>query len=264
MNNSENELDDLLKTQYGTHIASVAPEKLDYTKKEMSRICNDLSSETQKYDPKKTVKIINDYIATANKLDRILYSIISNYIFSLDMSSRGIFVTNLEKLLSYTLRDENKVAEDCQKIVIKIYDHSQLAIHQVENVNNIFGDSIDEARQNLQSQVKGIEREYISILGIFASIVLTFVGGITYSTSVLQNISSASIFRLLLVIDFLAFVLINTIYILVKFILTINEKDCNFFNIEAINIAISIIAILIILSWAIYFRQISNFFQSLP
>ena len=109
--------------------------------------------------------------------------------------------------------------------------------------------------------MKGIEREYISILGIFASIVLTFVGGIPYSTSVLQNISSASIFRLLLVIDFLAFVLINTIYILVKFILTINEKDCNFFNIEAINIAISIIAILIILSWAIYFRQISNFFS---
>ena len=56
MNNSENELDDLLKTQYGTHIASVAPEKLDYTKKEMSRICNDLSSETQKYDPKKRLK----------------------------------------------------------------------------------------------------------------------------------------------------------------------------------------------------------------
>lgn len=49
--------------------------------------------------------------------------------------------------------------------------------------------------------------------------------GMHHSTSVLQNISAVSVFKLLLVVDFLAFVLINVIYILVKFIFTINEKD---------------------------------------
>ena len=77
---------------------------------------------------------------------------------------------------------------------IKIYDHFQLVLYQIENINNIFADGIEEAKTNLKQEVKGIEKEYISILGIFASIVLAFVGGI------MQNIGSSSIYRILLVV----------------------------------------------------------------
>ena len=127
---------------------------------------------TQKYDPQKTVENIASYITSTNKLDRILYSEISNYVYSLEMSQRGVFATNLEKLLLYSLDDNNLVSDDCKKMIVKIYDHFQLALHQIENVNNIFADSIEEAKENLQKQIKGVEKEYISILGIFASIVL--------------------------------------------------------------------------------------------
>ena len=214
---------------------------------------------TQKYDPQKTVENIALYITSTNKLDRILYSEISNYVYSLEMSQRGVFATNLEKLLLYSLDDDNSVDEDCKKMIVKIYDHFQLALHQIENVNNIFADSIEEAKENLQKQIKGVEKEYISILGIFASIVLAFVGGITFSTSVLQNISAVSVFRLLLVVDFLAFVLINVIYILVKFIFTINEKNARLFNVKALNIACLIIAIIIVVSWILNVNQIPDF-----
>lgn len=175
------------------------------------------------------------------------------------MSQRGIFATNLEKLLLYSLDDDNSVSEDCKKMIVKIYDHFQLALHQIENVNNIFADSIEEAKKNLQKQIKGVEKEYISILGIFASIVLAFVGGITFSTSILQNISAVSAFRLLLVVDFLAFVLINVIYILVKFIFTINEKNAKLFNIKVLNIACLVIAIIIVISWILNVNQIPDF-----
>lgn len=214
---------------------------------------------TQKYDPQKTVENISAYITSTNKLDRILYSEISNYVYSLEMPERGIFATNLEKLLLYSLDDNNGVSEDCKKMIVKIYDHFQLALHQIENVNNIFADSIEEAKENLQKQIKGVEKEYISILGIFAAIVLAFVGGITFSTSVLQNISAVSVFRLLLVVDFLAFVLINVIYILVKFIFTINEKNAKLFNIRPLNIVCLIIAIIIVISWILNADQIPNF-----
>lgn len=214
---------------------------------------------TQKYDPQKTVESISAYITSTNKLDRILYSEISNYVYSLEMPERGIFATNLEKLLLYSLDDNNGVSEDCKKMIVKIYDHFQLALHQIENVNNIFADSIEEAKENLQKQIKGVEKEYISILGIFAAIVLAFVGGITFSTSVLQNISAVSVFRLLLVVDFLAFVLINVIYILVKFIFTINEKNAKLFNIKALNIACLVIAIIIVISWMLNANQIPYF-----
>ena len=150
------------------------------------------------------------------------------------MSERGIFATNLEKLLLYSLDDKNGVNDDCKKMIVKIYDHFQLALHQIENVNNIFANSIEEAKENLQKQIKGVEKEYISILGIFAAIVL-------------------------------AFVLINVIYILVKFIFTINEKNAKLFNIKALNIACLAIAIIIVVSWILNANQIPDFIsQFLP
>ena len=44
-------------------------------------------------------------------------------------------------------------------MIVKIYDHFQLALHQIENVNNIFANSIEEAKENLQKQIKGVEKE---------------------------------------------------------------------------------------------------------
>lgn len=253
---ADDNLDVLLRTTDNTTMSLEQSKKFNNTKRKINGICKALSMNTQKYAPQKTVENISAYITSTNKLDRILYSEISNYVYSLEMPERGIFATNLEKLLLYSLDDNNGVSEDCKKMIVKIYDHFQLALHQIENVNNIFADSIEEAKENLQKQIKGVEKEYISILGIFAAIVLAFVGGITFSTSVLQNISAVSVFRLLLVVDFLAFVLINVIYILVKFIFTINEKNAKLFNIKALNIACLVIAIIIVISWMLNANQI--------
>ena len=252
---ADDKLDVLLRTTDNTTMS------LEQSKK-INGICKALSLNTQKYDPQKTVENISAYITSTNKLDRILYSEISNYVYSLEMSERGIFATNLEKLLLYSLNDNNEVSEDCKKMIVKIYDHFQLALHQIENVNNIFANSIEEAKENLQKQIKGVEKEYITILGIFAAIVLAFVGGITFSTSVLQNISATSIFRLLLVVDFLAFVLINTIYILLKFIFAINDKNTKLFNIKALNIACLLIAIIIVISWIFNVDQVPDFISN--
>lgn len=94
---------------------------------------------------------------------------------------------------------------------------------------------------------------------------MAFVGGITFSTSVLQNISAVSVFRLLLVVDFLAFVLINVIYILVKFIFAINENNAKLFNIKTLNTACLRIAIIIVISWVLNADQIPDFIsQFLP
>lgn len=255
----DDNLDVLLKTTDNTIVSLEQSKKFSNTKRKINAICKALTMETQKYDPQKTVVNINAYITYLDKLDRILYSEISNYVFSLDMAERGSFATNLEKLLLYSLDDQNKVEEDSRKMIVKIYDHFQLALHQIENVKNIFANSIDEAKVNLQKEIKGMEKEYISILGIFASIVLAFVGGTTFSTSVLQNISTVTIFRLLLVIDFLAFVLINIIYILVKFVFLINEKNTKIFNIRILNIICLAIAIVVIAGWLFNVNRLPDF-----
>ena len=135
-------LDVLLQTTDNTTISLEHSKKFINTKREINAICRELTLESQKYDPQKTVENINAYITSSDKLERILYSEISNYIFSLEMAQRGVFATNLEKLLLYSLNENNNITEDSKKLIVKIYDHFQLALHQIENVNNIFANSI--------------------------------------------------------------------------------------------------------------------------
>lgn len=242
----DEKLNALLKTTDNSEMTLEGSKAFRNTKRKINSICKALTKETQRYNPQITVENVDTYLESPNKLDRILYSEISSYVFSLDMPHRGVFATNLEKLLLYSLDDGNHVSENTKRVIIKIYDHVQLALHQIENANSIIAASIDDAKINLQKEIKGTEKEYISILGIFASIILTFVGGITFSTAVLRNIGGVSIFRLLIVVDFLAFILINAVYVLIKFIYEINDKNTKLFDVRTINYSCLVIAIIVI------------------
>ena len=118
---ADDNLDVLLRTTDNTTMSLEQSKKFNNTKRKINGICKALSINTQKYDPQKTVENIASYITSTNKLDRILYSEISNYVYSLEMSQRGVFSTNLEKLLLYSLDDDNLVDEDCKKMIVKIY-----------------------------------------------------------------------------------------------------------------------------------------------
>lgn len=230
------------------------------TRRKINYICRTLTMSTTKYQPEKSVETIKKYIFSSNKMERILYSEISNMIFSLNDEKLGNFSTNIDALLAYSLDENTVINTDVKKIVIKIYDHSHLALHQIENTTNILEKSINSAKIDLQETVKGMEREYISILGIFASIIIAFVGGMTFSTSVLNNIASVSIYRLLIVTDLLAFVLFNTIIILLKFIFAINGSGKDYsFKAKFVNCILLIFALLILIAWCFSIRYIPVF-----
>ena len=76
-----------------------------------------------------------------------------------------------------------------------MYDHFQLNLIQIESASVITKDGIttamkDEVEES-HKEIKGIQKEYITILGIFAAIMLAFVGAFTFSTSVLNNLGKA-------------------------------------------------------------------------
>lgn len=230
------------------------------TKREINRFCKGLSLDTKQYLPEKTIKSLQKYINAPDKLDRLLYSEISHIIFQMDEVARGNFVSNAEELLMYVLRKQDPRYNDIRKIAVKIYDHAQLVTYQVENIQNMFNSGIDDAKLDLEKTIQGVEKEYVSILGIFASVILAFVGGMTFSTSVLNNIAKASIFRLLIVTDLLAFVLFNTIIILLKFIFVINDSRQNFpFSAKFMNIILLIFALFILISWCFSLNDIPSF-----
>lgn len=253
----------LLKTDDQSVVSLENSKKYNNTKRRINAICKELSQETKDYKPEETAKSIQDYIDNKDKMGRLLYSEISSYIFSMDMKDRGAFATNVEKLMIYALSEsQDKITDDCSKMIIKIYDHFQLALSQIENIETRLAPRVEDAKIDLRKEIKGIEREYISILGIFASIILTFVGGITFSSSVLQNMNNVSIYRLLAVAVFLAFILIDLIWMLIKFITEINDKKVKLFDIKLFNMACVLMEISIAATWTFNMHELSEFFKS--
>lgn len=275
MGNRKKDLDCILKTDDATKENGIDSlensNKYNNTKKQINTFCKNFNTQSSIYNPEETVELLNSYLNTAHKLDRILYSEISSYIFGLTSDNRGIFLTNVEKLLVYVLNQKKSMNEDIRKIVIKIYDHVQLATHQIENASNIFGNSIvdvkdkfsqeiEEIKKEFRDELKNIEKGYITILGIFAAIVLTFVGTITFTTSVLQNIDKASIFRLILIVDLIGIVVINVMYLLISFILEINNKykDRNKIFIITANKILFGIAVIVLIAWFLNFIDLQK------
>lgn len=257
----DNNFDSLLRTD-GNTVETATQQTEDVLKKsrwKIKSICRALCLPAGNYEPSKSVISIENYLKEKTNRERILYSEISSFVYGLDTEEQGNFATNVECLLSYTFEEKNNIQEHICRIVLKIYDHFQLAVHQ-KNFNSEtnevlkahLGEGIAEANAAIAKSTEkatNAEKEYITILGIFASIVLAFVGGLTFSTSVLQNIDAVSIYRLILVIDLLALVIVNAVYFLMKFICHINGKVDKLFGVKWFNIICAILGIAVILAW---------------
>lgn len=73
----------------------------------------------------------------------------------------------------------------------------------------------EDVHQEVASQKEELskqQREYISILGIFAAVVLAFTGGIAFSTSVFENIDTISPYRIVAVSLIIGLVLVNILF----------------------------------------------------
>lgn len=149
---------------------------------------------------------------------------------------------------------------DISKEIIKLYDHTNLDIARINYTKTMTNDTLSELARTrllvskLEKEVKTAEeswdslsngvingvkelstqmqekqndmqKEYITILGIFASIVLAFTGGMAFSSSVLENITNASAYRMVLLAFIIGLVFFNLIWLLMDFIRDINGKS---------------------------------------
>ena len=151
-------------------------------------------------------------------------------------------------------KDENNELIDISKEINKLYDHINLDIgrinynkemnnktiselarvdglmssleEQITNAKDIATKSINEETEKLKNEIREgqmhMQNEYITILGIFAAIVIAFTGGMTFATSVLESVNSASPYRLLTIVLVIGLILINLIGMLLDYIRDIN------------------------------------------
>lgn len=193
-------------------------QKLENTRFLMKRLCQSLASEPNEFGLEKTVALITDFIGDKDRyLDRFLYSELSMQLFDFDVKKRDKFFSNIATLLENfaTVVDEETEDEDLksiEKMIIKIYDHTHLVEHQIGMIERSVESGKKSIQEANQKELKSIQKDYIAILSVFSAVVLAFSGGLTFSASVLENISAVSMYRLVFIALLIGIVLLNLFF----------------------------------------------------
>lgn len=129
--------------------------------------------------------------------------------------------------LNYTRRiteDTNAELAKVTQLIEQLQKQEEEAKKKVESVSDEFEKKANTLSNEIQSGQKRMQNEYITILGIFAAIVLAFTGGMTFSSSVLENIHKSSIYRIVFITLIIGCILFNLVWLLIDFIRNMNEK----------------------------------------
>lgn len=138
--------------------------------KEIKKICSLLIKNSNEFDQDDVKNVVTKIETYINTYDRIAYSVMSNFIFSLSSEIQGTMTTNFDLVVEFVLgkeyeksfKDDSTYEKDSlifndknlekkwqemmnrkykneqyskiRKTIIKMYDHIQLAIHQFENL----------------------------------------------------------------------------------------------------------------------------------
>lgn len=129
-----------------------------------------------------------------------MYFEITSAVFQDSEDRRTCAMANLERLMEYTyteefLKDkEHENKEQYQEIATKIYDHFNLANYQIHEITEkALKLSKEKFKKQTSKELRKAEQNYITILGIFASIVMAAVGSFNYTTAALGALSNPDI-----------------------------------------------------------------------
>lgn len=117
-----------------------------------------------------------------------------------------------------------KEAQDASKSYVEAYKLSEQAKIDLLEANKLSQQAKTDADEAIENS-KNLKTEVVSILGIFSAVVLAFIGGMTFSSSVLETMAKASIYRVSLLAVVCGFVLINTMFTLMYVIAKITGHD---------------------------------------
>ena len=225
-------------------------------------------------------EIINDYsiVDYVVKLKRIydtesgfrhLYSEIFSTVADIcitDDEKLEFLANNLRYIYEYVMENEKR-DEKFQRNILKLYDHVNLDVarlnfwrrseNKIKEENEKLQRSIQIARDELkgvQKKSANMQKDYVAILGIFSAVLLTFIGNIAFSTSVLSNIHQSSMYRISFITVFLGFVVFNLLVYLMNFIKAVMDVKISLVtdfveHREKVNKFFVVLLLLLIIAW---------------
>lgn len=128
-------------------------------------------------------------------------------------SEDEIAVKGLKKLSDHI--ELECIRLDRMAVVKETAKDIQLRCEQVQKLSK----STKEQSDDVKKQAKEFHGQSIAILSIFSAVTLTFLGGLSFSSKIVESMASTSMFRLVFTILLLGFVLFNAIYIMLRFVI---------------------------------------------
>lgn len=252
----------------------------EFKREEFRKILYDLAISQEMLQDKKTrydmyIRLEKLYYSPReDKMFRHFYSDIFSVLLEIKQSSKDIgSIDVLGQNLDVLRKGYNAINYDADGNLIdisdsirKLYDHVSLDIARImyseaedrrivsyETIQEVRSDvdevktGIDKAYQKIKSQ----QKEYISILGIFASVILAFMGGMVFSTSVFNNIAQVSIYRILIASLIIGLVFTNIIYSLFYYINKIVDNSGKLRPIIITNAVIVLLITAVVVAWGL-------------
>lgn len=192
------------------------------------------------------------------------------------------------------IQKDPDINEEFFKCCLKLYDHINLEIARMNYVDNItreiqnstsklnqnikeikdtsdsITNEIEDTKQEakkLRSKLDKAQQETITILGIFSAVVLAFMGGMSFSSSVLESMYLSNVYKVSFICLLIGLVLVNLIYVLFTFIMHINKDRPFKWNRVIIVLDLILIGFMVVdlVAWAIDIKSLAVWIQkSLP
>lgn len=206
---------------------------------QLQELITRLAKENSLVSEKIQEKYIHDLQEIYQNNFRHMYSGLFGVLTQLDTEMRVCLEQNLLTIYQ-KVKEEEEPECGLSKGLRKLYDHISLDVSRMgywEGAQQIYGQQfektanaqVDLAKQ-IRKQKKKLEKaknEYITILGIFAAIILGAVGSLTYAGKVLEGASNqqTDLTRLIIIAMVLGAVLVSVANTFLSFILKVNGKE---------------------------------------
>lgn len=222
-------------------------DKIEELRKAMLDVVSYLSTPSDEFIESRFRTNLNEYLS---KYNRLIYSELTTYITDMynDEMKITTFQSNLEKALQGALKNDEYMLSNVTKSILKMYDHTNLAVKQNETFltpeekikevakkqtqeieNNIIkiGQEFDK---NLNEKVNlaqnNIYSQLISIVAIFVSISFVMFGGMTLMNNLFdyKEMKTIPLFEMLACGSLIGIIMVNVVFAFMQFVLRITDK----------------------------------------
>lgn len=195
------------------------------------QLCEKLNSVS--FSPKDWLEDVSLFVADSS--NRLLYSSITNFVFSMDQHDR--ISSNIKEAANYALNSQQVDSTlIVRKTVLKIYDHINLAIRQkalsekekddlTDQIESIALPEIDRKSAELTREITG---QLVGLIAVFTALSFIIFGGISSLDSIFQSLQAtmdkkSTILPTLIVTISWAICLMNLLFGFMYFVLRITR-----------------------------------------